>query len=147
MSASTDLGTGTAGGAPGSTGTPEAAALAIVPGRARSIRLPRSPKIIIGMVMLGFFLIPGSLAPRPPAVRVELIAENPEEPRLEVGTGFECATRLPRLGQRLLREIVRDLDIVRQRAGKCAQKWDQLAQIRLELVVGIRLGSRFIAGI
>ena len=57
MSATTDLGTGSAGGAPGSTGTPEAAALAIVPGRARSVRFPKSPKIIIGLVMLGFFLL------------------------------------------------------------------------------------------
>ena len=63
MSAITDLGTGSAGGTPGSTGTPEAAALAIVPGRARSIRLPRSPKIIIGVVMLGFFLIIAVIGP------------------------------------------------------------------------------------
>ena len=57
MSTTTDLGTGGAGGAPGSTGSPEAAALAIVPGRARSVRFPKSPKIIIGLVLLGFFLI------------------------------------------------------------------------------------------
>src|SRR5215468_8521831 len=57
MSTTTDLGTGGAGGTPGSTGSPEGAALAIVPGRARSIRFPKSPKIIIGLVMLGFFLL------------------------------------------------------------------------------------------
>ena len=63
MSASTDLGTGSAGGTPGPAGTPEAAALAIVPGRARGIRLPRSPKIIIGLVMLGFFLLLAVIGP------------------------------------------------------------------------------------
>jgi peptide/nickel transport system permease protein len=57
MSTTTDLGTGGAGGAPGSAGSPEAAALAIVPGRARSVQFPKSPKIIIGLVLLGFFLI------------------------------------------------------------------------------------------
>jgi peptide/nickel transport system permease protein len=84
MSASTDLGTGTAGGAPGSTGTPEAAALAIVPGRARSIRLPRSPKIIIGMVMLGFFLILAIagpwLAPYSPGASVSTTNGVPQPP-------------------------------------------------------------------
>ena len=84
MSASTELGTGTAGGAPGSTGTPEAAALAIVPGRARSIRLPRSPKIIIGMVMLGFFLILAIagpwLAPYSPGASVSTTNGVPQPP-------------------------------------------------------------------
>jgi peptide/nickel transport system permease protein len=84
MSASTDLGTGTAGGAPGSTGTPEAAALAIVPGRARSIRLPRSPKIIIGVVMLGFFLIVAIagpwLAPYSPGASVSTTNGVPQPP-------------------------------------------------------------------
>ena len=84
MSASTDLGTGTAGGAPGSTGTPEAAALAIVPGRARSIRLPRSPKIIIGVVMLGFFLILAIagpwLAPYSPGASVSTTNGVPQPP-------------------------------------------------------------------
>ena len=84
MSASTDLGTGTAGGAPGSTGTPEAAALAIVPGRARSIRLPKSPKIIIGMVMLGFFLILAIagpwLAPYSPGASVSTTNGVPQPP-------------------------------------------------------------------
>ena len=63
MSTTTDLGTGGAGGAPGSTGSPEAAALAIVPGRARSVRFPKSPKIIIGLVMLGFFLLLAIVGP------------------------------------------------------------------------------------
>ena len=84
MSASTDLGTGTAGGAPGPTGTPEAAALAIVPGRARSIRLPRSPKIIIGVVMLGFFLILAIagpwLAPYSPGASVSTTNGVPQPP-------------------------------------------------------------------
>src|SRR5580704_15005242 len=84
MSASTDLGTGTAGGAPGSTGTPEAAALAIVPGRARSIRLPRSPKIIIGVAMLGFFLIVAIagpwLAPYSPGASVSTTNGVPQAP-------------------------------------------------------------------
>src|SRR5579863_6091791 len=63
MSASTDLGTGSAGGPPGTMGTPEAAALAIVPGRSRAIRLPRSPKIIIGAVTLGIFLVIAVIGP------------------------------------------------------------------------------------
>jgi peptide/nickel transport system permease protein len=63
MSASTDLDTGSAGGPPGTMGTPEAAALAIVPGRSRGIRLPRSPKIIIGMVTLGIFLVIAVIGP------------------------------------------------------------------------------------
>ena len=84
MSASTDLGTGTACGAPGPTGPPEAAALAIVPGRARSIRLPRSPKIIIGVVMLGFFLILAIagpwLAPYSPGASVSTTNGVPQPP-------------------------------------------------------------------
>src|SRR5215469_16998909 len=63
MSTTTDLGTGGAGGTPGSTGSPEGAALAIVPGRARSVRFPKSPKIIIGLVMLGFFLLLAIVGP------------------------------------------------------------------------------------
>jgi peptide/nickel transport system permease protein len=84
MSATTDLGTGSAGGAPGSTGTPEAAALAIVPGRARSVRFPRSPKIIIGLVMLGFFLILAIagpwIAPYSPGASVSTTNGVPQPP-------------------------------------------------------------------
>jgi len=84
MSATTDLGTGSAGGAPGSTGTPEAAALAIVPGRARSVRFPKSPKIIIGLVMLGFFLllaIAGPwIAPYSPGASVSTTNGVPQPP-------------------------------------------------------------------
>jgi peptide/nickel transport system permease protein len=84
MSATTDLGTGSAGGAPGSTGTPEAAALAIVPGRARSVRFPRSPKIIIGLAMLGFFLILAIagpwIAPYSPGASVSTTNGVPQPP-------------------------------------------------------------------
>jgi len=84
MSATTALGTGSAGGAPGSMGTPEAAALAIVPGRARSVRFPRSPKIIIGLVMLGFFLllaIAGPwIAPYSPGASVSTTNGVPQPP-------------------------------------------------------------------
>src|SRR5215472_12421746 len=84
MSTTTDLGTGGAGGTPGSTGSPEAAALAVVPGRARSVRLPRSPKIIIGIVMLGFFLflaIVGPwIAPYAPGASVSTTNGVPQPP-------------------------------------------------------------------
>jgi peptide/nickel transport system permease protein len=63
MSTTTDLGAASAGGTPGSTGSPQGAALAIVPGRARSVRFPKSPKIIIGLVMLGFFLLLAIVGP------------------------------------------------------------------------------------
>jgi peptide/nickel transport system permease protein len=84
MSTTTDLGTGGAGGAPGSTGSPEAAALAIVPGRARSVRFPRSPKIIIGLVLLGFFLVLAIvgpwLAPYGPGASVSTTNGVPQPP-------------------------------------------------------------------
>jgi peptide/nickel transport system permease protein len=84
MSTTTDLGTGGAGGAPGSTGSPEAAALAIVPGRARSVRFPKSPKIIIGLAMLGFFLflaIVGPwIAPYAPGASVSTTNGVPQPP-------------------------------------------------------------------
>jgi peptide/nickel transport system permease protein len=66
MSTTTDLGPGGAGGtprSPGPAGSPAGAALAIVPGRARSVRFPKSPKIIIGLVMLGFFLFLAIVGP------------------------------------------------------------------------------------
>jgi peptide/nickel transport system permease protein len=63
MSATTDLGPGGAGGAPGSAGTPEGAALAIRRGRARGVRLPRSPKIIFGLITLGLFVILAVIGP------------------------------------------------------------------------------------
>ncbi len=84
MSTTTDLGTGGAGGTPGSTGSPEAAALAIVPGRARSIRFPKSPKIIIGLGMLSFFLIIAifgpALAPYSPGASVSTTNGVPQPP-------------------------------------------------------------------
>ena len=84
MSTTTDLGTGGAGGTPGSTGSPEGAALAIVPGRARSVRFPRSPKIIIGLVMLGFFLLLAIvgpwLAPYSPGASVSTTNGVPQPP-------------------------------------------------------------------
>src|SRR6516164_3980089 len=84
MSTTTDLGTGGAGGTPGSSGSPEGAALAIVPGRARSVRFPRSPKIIIGLVMLGFFLLLAIvgpwLAPYSPGASVSTTNGVPQPP-------------------------------------------------------------------
>src|SRR6516225_2845376 len=62
MAASTEFGAGSALGAPGAEG-PERAAPAASPGRARSIRLPRSPKIIIGLVTLGLFLLLAIIGP------------------------------------------------------------------------------------
>ena len=84
MSTTTDLGAASAGGTPGSTGSPVGAALAIVPGRARSVRFPRSPKIIIGLVMLGFFLllaIAGPwIAPYSPGASVSTTNGVPQPP-------------------------------------------------------------------
>ena len=62
MSASTEFGTGSALGAPGTEG-PEPAAPVAGPGRARGIRLPRSPKIIIGLITLGLFLLLAIIGP------------------------------------------------------------------------------------
>ena len=62
MAASTEFGAGSALGAPGAEG-PERAAPAASPGRARSIRLPGSPKIIIGLITLGLFLVLAIIGP------------------------------------------------------------------------------------
>jgi peptide/nickel transport system permease protein len=57
-------GTGVPGPAGPGPGDPAAAALALPrPGRARRLQLPRSPKIIIGLVMLGGFLILAVIGP------------------------------------------------------------------------------------
>ena len=62
MSASTEFGTGSAPGAPGTQG-PEPVAPVAGPGRARGIRWPRSPKIIIGLITLGLFLVLAIIGP------------------------------------------------------------------------------------
>src|SRR6516162_9155173 len=62
MAASTEFGAGSALGAPGAEG-PEPAAPVASPGRARSIRLPGSPKIIIGLITLGLFLVLAIIGP------------------------------------------------------------------------------------
>jgi len=62
MSASTDFGTGSAMGAPGAE-VPEPAAPGTGPARARGFQLPRSPKIIIGLVTLAFFFVIAVIGP------------------------------------------------------------------------------------
>jgi peptide/nickel transport system permease protein len=62
MSASTEFGTGSALGAPGTEGPGPVAPVA-GPGRARGIRWPRSPKIIIGLITLGLFVVLAIIGP------------------------------------------------------------------------------------
>ena len=58
MAASTELG---AAGPPGEVGPPEP--VAVTSGRDRNIRLPRSPKIIFGLVTLGLFVVLAIIGP------------------------------------------------------------------------------------
>src|SRR5262245_33424697 len=58
MAASTELG---ATGAPGEVGPPEP--VAVTSGRDRNIRLPRSPKIIFGLIILGLFVVLAVIGP------------------------------------------------------------------------------------
>src|SRR5215469_4583694 len=58
MAASTELG---ATGAPGEVGPPEP--VAVTSGRDRNIRLPRSPKIIFGLITLGLFVVLAVIGP------------------------------------------------------------------------------------
>jgi peptide/nickel transport system permease protein len=62
MSASTDFGVGSHSGDPGAA-PPQPAPAAARQGRGRAIRLPRSPKIIAGVITLGLFLVLAIVGP------------------------------------------------------------------------------------
>ena len=101
---------------------------------------PRSTGNAFGRV-----LIPGRLAPCAPAIRIELVAQDREQPRFEIGAGREHVARLPGLDERLLREIVGGFLIAAERARKGAQKWNELQKTGLELAIGSGFGVTFAA--
>src|SRR5579885_2498657 len=86
-------------------------------------------------------LVPGGLPPGAPAVRIELVAQDREEPGLQIRAGCEHAPRLPGLNKRFLRQIVGCVRISAERTRKRAQEWNQLQQPLLELRIGVA-GSR-----
>src|SRR6185312_4242608 len=80
----------------------------------------------------GGVLVPRRLAPGAAAVGIELVAQNGEQPGLEVGAGNEGGAALPGLHQCLLRQIVGRLRIAGQRASEGAQERHQPQQLILE---------------
>src|SRR6516165_4641096 len=80
MAASTELG---ASGAPGAVGPPEPVTVASGWNR-HFLRLPRSPKIIFGLIFLGFFVliavIGPSIAPCPPGATLSTTNGVPQPP-------------------------------------------------------------------
>src|SRR6266436_3501075 len=94
--------------------------------------------------------VPWRLAPSPPSVGVELIAQNCEEPCFKIRSWPEGVTRLPSFCQRLLRQIVRQLAIAAERTGKCPQERNEIEQVLAEIATGIvrrhRLPGRFAVG-
>ena len=80
MSASTELG---AAGAPGAVGPPEPVTVASGWNR-HIVRLPRSPKIIFGLISLGFFLVIAVIgpwiAPYPPGANLSTTNGVPQPP-------------------------------------------------------------------
>src|SRR6266581_3111351 len=79
MAASTELG---AAGAPGAVGPPEP--VAVAGGWHRNLRLPRSPKVIFGLISLGFFLVIAVIgpwiAPFPPGASLSTTTGVPQPP-------------------------------------------------------------------
>src|SRR6266496_2076355 len=79
MAASTELG---AAGAPGAVGPPEP--VAVAGGWHRNLRLPRSPKVIFGLISLGFFLVIAVIgpwiAPFPPGASLSTTNGVPQPP-------------------------------------------------------------------
>ena len=65
-------------------------------------------------------------------LRIEFVAQDREQPRLEIGAGLEARLLVPGLDQRLLDQIVGLVGILRQRHGKGAQARDRAEQIGLE---------------
>lgn len=82
-------------------------------------------------------IVPGRLAPSAAPIGIELIAQDGEEPCLEIRAWTESGARLPRLGERLLRKIVGEIAVTAQRAGKRAQERNEFKQTCFELCVGV----------
>src|SRR5690606_22715031 len=59
-------------------------------------------------------------------LRVELVAKDGEQPRLEVGARLEGGLLVPRLDQRLLDQVVCLVAVLRQRDREGAQRRDRL---------------------
>src|SRR5690242_2300201 len=81
MSAITDSGAASADGARAATGPPAPAG---GPGRGRRVRLPKSPKIIFGVITLGVFLVLAVIgpwiAPYPPGASLSITNGVPQPP-------------------------------------------------------------------
>jgi hypothetical protein len=93
--------------------------------------------------VMGRVLVPRLLAPGTTAVRVEVIAQDHEQPGFEIRARFERRAALPRLRKRLLAEIVGLVTIAAKRARKRPQERDQIDQLRTEiLIVRLRTGRR-----
>ena len=97
----------------------------------RQIRRPRLFAVATGNPFSGF-RVPGYLSPRSTTVGIELVAQDCEQPCLEIGAGHERATRLPSLNERLLGEIVGPLMSAGKRAREGSEKRHERQQIRFE---------------
>ncbi|CDX34676.1 hypothetical protein MPLSOD_20196 [Mesorhizobium sp. SOD10] len=65
-------------------------------------------------------------------LRIEFVAQNGEQPCLEIGARLEAFMLVPRLDQRFLDEVVGSVGILRQRHGESAQTRDGAEQLGLE---------------
>ncbi len=74
------------------------------------------------------------LAPALPDLRVELIAEDGEQPRREVRAGGEVVPLRPGLHEGLLHEVVGPGDVGGERQRERAQRRQRLHQVVAELV-------------
>src|SRR5262249_48853704 len=85
-------------------------------------------------------IVPWRLAPGAPAIRIELIAQNGEQPSLQVRARAERVARLPGFGERFLREIVRQFAVAAKRTREGAQERNEVQQITPEFLVEVRNG-------
>src|SRR5476651_534305 len=81
----------------------------------------------------GGILIPGRLAPGAAAVGIELVAQDREQPGLQIGAGDKAGAALPSLDQGLLRQIVGGFLVAGQGAGEGAQERHKTQQFGLEV--------------
>src|SRR6201999_2622211 len=110
------------------------------PGRVGQLRREHLILAAAGNTLRGI-LIPGRLTPGPAPVGIELIAQNGEQPGLQIGAGNESGAALPSLDQGLLRQIVGAFLIAGERAGKSAQKGNERQELGLEIAVAIILAG------
>jgi hypothetical protein len=74
------------------------------------------------------------LAPSLAIVGVELIAQNREEPRVQVGTGLETIEGCPGFHNGLLNEVIGIVGVPGEGEGKRAKAWDRGKHLIAKLV-------------